>query len=75
VIAEVRERLPVSLQAGYGLDVDRFHLMKLNELEVREQYNKKFSSLDNVNDNEVINGVWEDVRENIKTSAIKGLGR
>jgi len=37
VVAKVRERLIVSKQAAQTFDVERFNLMKLNELEVRKQ--------------------------------------
>jgi len=74
VIAKVREGLAVSLQAEQECDVDRFNLRKLRVLEVWELYKNKISSLENVNDSEVINRVWEDFKENTKTSAIRGLG-
>ena len=38
VIAKVRERLAVGKQAAQGFDRQRFSLRKLNEPEVREQY-------------------------------------
>jgi hypothetical protein len=38
VIAKVRERLAVGKQATQRFDRQRFNLMKLNEPEVREQY-------------------------------------
>jgi hypothetical protein len=36
VAAKVRERLAVSKKAAQKFDVDRFHLRKLSELEVRK---------------------------------------
>jgi hypothetical protein len=41
VIAKVRET--VSRQATQKSDVERFHLRKLNDLEVRKQYQIKIS--------------------------------
>jgi hypothetical protein len=41
VIAEVREILAVSKHAAQKLDVERFNLRKLSELEVRKQYHMK----------------------------------
>jgi hypothetical protein len=38
VVAKVRKRLAVSKQAAQKFDVERFNLRKLNELEVRKQY-------------------------------------
>jgi len=38
VVAKVRERLAVSKQAAQRFGGERFNLRKLNELEVRKQY-------------------------------------
>jgi len=38
VVANVTERLTVSKQAARKSDVERFNLRKLNEVEVRKQY-------------------------------------
>ena len=38
MIAKVRERLAVGKQASQRSDRQRFNLRKLNELEVRKQY-------------------------------------
>jgi 50S ribosomal subunit-associated GTPase HflX len=58
--------------------VQRLNLGKLNELEVRKQYqikiSNKFAALENVNDCENINRAWEDIQKNIKTSAKDSLG-
>jgi hypothetical protein len=43
VVSKVRERLTVSKQATHKFDAERFNLMKLNELEVRKQYQIKIS--------------------------------
>ena len=56
----------------------RFNLRKLNELEIRKQYlieiSKRFAALENLSDSENINTAWENIKENIKTSAKESLG-
>ena len=51
---------------------------KLNELEVREQYpieiTNRFAVLENLNDDKDVNRTWENIRENIQTSAKESLG-
>jgi len=53
-------------------------LRKLNELEVREQYQieitNRFAALENVKDDEDVNRTWENIKENIETSAKESLG-
>jgi len=44
VVAKVRERLAVSKQAAQKLDKERFNLRKLNELEIRKQYQIEISN-------------------------------
>ncbi len=55
---------------------ERFNLRRLNELEVRKQYQieitNKFAALKNLSD-DGINRAWEYIKENIKTSAKEGL--
>jgi hypothetical protein len=59
--------------------VDRFNIRKLNELEVRKQYQitrkilNRIAALENFGDSEDINRAWENIKENIKTSAKKSL--
>ena len=73
VIAKVRERLAVGKQAAQRFDRQRFNLRKLNEPEVREQYQieitNRFAALENSDDDEDVNRTWEDIKENIQTSA------
>jgi len=70
--AMVGERLAVSTQATQKFDVERFNLKKLNELEVTKQYqielSNRFTALEN------LNKAWENIKENIKTSANESLG-
>ena len=78
VIAKVRERLAVGKQAVQRFDRQRFSLRKLNELEVRKQYQieitNRFAALENSDDDEDVNRTWENIKENIQTSAKKSLG-
>jgi len=78
VVAKVRERLAVSKQGTQKFNGERFNLRKLNELEVSKQYqieiSNKFAALENLSDSEDINRAWENIKENIKTSAKESLG-
>ena len=64
--------------AAQRFDRKRFNLRKLNELEVRKQYQiditNRFAALENLNDDEDVNRTWENIKENIKTSAKESLG-
>jgi hypothetical protein len=55
-------------------DVERFNLRKLNELEVRKQYqinvSNRSATLENLNDSKDINRAWEYIKDNIKTSSL-----
>jgi len=63
VIAKVRERLAVGKQAAQRFDGHRFNLRKLNELDVRKQYQteitNRFAALENLNDDEDVKRTWE----------------
>ena len=76
--AKVRERLAVSKQAAKKTDGEKFNLRKLNEPEVRKQcqieITNRFAALENLSDDQDINRAWENIRENIKTSAKDSLG-
>jgi len=78
VVAKVSERLAVSKQAAQKFDVERFNFRKLNDLEVRKQYqiklSKRFADLENLIDSEDINRDWENIKENIKIRARESLG-
>ena len=77
VVSKVRERLAVRKQAAQKSDGGRFNLRKLNELEIRKQYQieitNSFAALENLNDSEEIHTAWENIKETIKISAEKGL--
>jgi len=78
VVIKVRDRLAVSKQAAQKFYVERFNLRKLNGLEVRKQYWNKvsnsFAALENLNDSKDINRDWENITQNIKTSAKESVG-
>ena len=50
--------------------MERFNLWERNDLEVREEYQRKISNrfavLENLCDSEDINRAWENIKENIK---------
>ena len=54
------------------------YLRKLNDLEVRKQYQieitNRFAGSGNLSEDEEINRGWESIKENIKTSATESLG-
>jgi hypothetical protein len=56
----------------------RFNVKKLNEGDVKEQYQvtirKKFAALENLEDSGKINRAWDNIRENIKICAQDSLG-
>jgi len=78
VVAKVREILTVSKQTAQNFVGERFNLRKLNELEVRKQYQieikNRFAALKNLNGSKDIKRAWENIKENIKTSAKGSLG-
>ena len=78
VVAKIRERLAVRKEAAQKSDGGRFNPRKLNDLEVRKQYQieitNRFAALENVSEDEDINRAWKSIKENIKTSATESLG-
>jgi predicted lipase len=77
-LAKVRERLAVRKQAAQRFDGEKFNLRKLNDLEVRKQYQieitNRFAALGTVSNEEDINRAWERIKENMKTKAKETLG-
>jgi hypothetical protein len=73
VVAKVRESVAVCKQETQNFDVERFNFRKISEMEGRKQYkikiSNRFGALDNLNDCEDIKRAWENIKENIKTSA------
>jgi len=60
------------IKAAQKFEVERFNLSKLNEVEVRKQYqiniSNRFAALKKLNYSEGINRALESMKENIKTS-------
>jgi hypothetical protein len=73
VAAKDGEILAVSKQVAWKFDVVRFNLRKLNDLEVRKEYQieiaNRFAAVENLSDGEGINRAWENITENVRTSA------
>jgi hypothetical protein len=78
VVEKVRERLAVSKRAAQKVDTERFNVKKLNEGDVKEQYQvtirNKFAALENVKDNGDVNRAWDNITKKIKISAQESLG-
>ena len=78
VVAKLRERIAVHKQAAQKFDGERFNMRKLNELAVKEKYQieitNRVAALENLNVDEDVNRAWENVKENVKTSAKESLG-
>ena len=78
VVAKVRGRLALNKQAAQKLNGERFNLRKLKDLEVKKQYQieitNRFATLGKLSDDGDINRAWENIKENIKTSAKESLG-
>jgi hypothetical protein len=76
VAAKFREILAESKQETRKFEVEGFNPRKLNEVEVRKQYqikiSNKFAALENLSDIENTNRAREN-KENIKTSAKESL--
>jgi hypothetical protein len=77
-VAKVRERLAVSKRAAQKLNTERFKVKKINEADVKEQYQlttrNKSSALENLQDSGDFNRAWDNIRENIKILAQESLG-
>ena len=65
--------MAVNKQAVQSFEGERFNLRKLNELQVKKQYQiaitNRIAALENLSVDEDINRAWENIEENIKTSA------
>jgi len=68
----------VGKQAAQRFGKQRFILRKLNDPEVREQcrieITNRFAALKNLNGDEDVDKTWENIKENIQTSAKESLG-
>jgi uncharacterized FlaG/YvyC family protein len=68
----------VSKGAAEKIDTERFNVKKLNEGDVKEQYQvtirNKSAALENLEDSGDINRASDNIRENINISAQESLG-
>jgi len=75
VVAKARKG---SKSAAQKFKVEILNLRKLYDLEFRKQYQieilNRLVTLENLNDNENILRAWENIKENIRTSAKESLG-
>jgi hypothetical protein len=78
VVAKLRERISVSKRARQNFYLERFDLKKLNDVEVKEKYqveiSNRFAASETLVQSFDINNAWENIRENIETSAKYNLG-
>jgi len=72
VVAKVRERLAESKQVTQEFDVERFNLKTPYDLEVN--VSKRSATLEILSDSEGMNRVWENIKENVETTAKGSLG-
>jgi hypothetical protein len=72
VDAGIKKRLSVSKRAEETFNMERFNLMKLNDVEVKEHCQVKiyntFAALENFDDVD-ISRVWNSITESIESSA------
>jgi hypothetical protein len=66
VVAKVKESLTVRKEAAQKFDGEKFNLRKLDDLEVRKQYQieitNRFAALEYVSDDEDINRAWKSIK-------------
>ena len=78
VIWKIEGKISLNKQAAQKFDGERFNLMKLNEQDVKEKYQieikNRFTALEILNVDEEVNRARENIKQNIKTSAIESLG-
>jgi len=76
--AKVCDRMAVNKKGTQKFDLEKLNLRKLNKLEVTKKYHIKisnrFAALENLSYGEDINRAWENIKENIKTSAQQSTG-
>ena len=70
--------MAVNKKGTQKFDLEKLNLRKLNKLEVTKKYHIKisnrFAALENLSYGEDINRAWENIKENIKTSAQQSTG-
>ena len=70
--------MTVNKRTVQKFDMERFNIKKLSELDVRKECQIKIANritaLENLNDSEDINRVWENIKENVRTLTKENLG-
>ena len=78
MVTNVRKRLAVRGKEAWKLDVAIFISWKVSELEVKRQYqikfSNRFSAFEKLSSSEEIDRTWKSVKENNKTSATGSTG-
>jgi hypothetical protein len=68
----------VSKRAARKIDTERFYVKKLDEGDVKEQYQvtirKTLAAMDKIEDSGDINRACDNITENVKSSAQESLG-
>jgi hypothetical protein len=76
VVAKLREGVSVSKRTRQNLDLESVDLKYLNDIEVKGKYHveisNRFAALENLDESFENNNPWENIIENIETSA-KGI--
>jgi hypothetical protein len=71
VVTTIGQRLSVSKRAAQKFHDERFDLKKLNDVDVKEQYQVKisnrFTSLETLDDNMNISEAWKGITNDTKT--------
>jgi poly-beta-hydroxyalkanoate depolymerase len=66
VAAKLKEMLSVCKRAAQKFDMQRFDLRKLDDAEVKEQYQvrirNRFAALEDFDDNMTMNRAWENIQ-------------
>jgi len=79
MVARVRQRLAGGKKGTLKIYVEIFNLRNLSELKLRKEYQIKISNtfivMENLNNSQDVNKAWENIKQNIKTSAEESLGR
>jgi len=78
MIEKLGKKSAVSTIAAETFHEERFNRRKLGELKVRKEHQLKisnrFAALEILSDSEDVNKAWENIKENIETSAKESLG-
>jgi hypothetical protein len=72
-VSKVKERLAVNKQLSQRFHMERLKLIKLNDVEGKEQFrvevSNRFTALEDLDTEAEINSAWDAIGENIKIHA------